>query len=130
MESMTLSADNPPAGFIEARRQAVGKANELLSRPVIVAWKDDKAQRFGPEIPGGSEDRWHDYGENYGGVLELMIGDNFHFIFTEASDFEEPDLNIASISAADGTIILCLNDACTEQDREQLGYFAGGGIGG
>lgn len=130
METMNVPVKNPSADFVEARRQAVGKAGEVLSKPVIIAWKDDKTRRFGPEIPGGSDDRWHDYGESYGGRLELTVGDDFHFIFTEASDFEEPDLNLASIAEEDGTTILCLDEACTEEDRRRMGYFAGGGIGG
>lgn len=43
---------------------------------------------------------------------------------------EEPDLNLTGISQDDGDSFLCLNDACTEEDRQRLGYFAGGGIGG
>lgn len=130
METINISTINPSADFCEARRQAVHKAHEILAEPVIVAWKDDKAQRVGPDIPGGSENRWYDYGTNNGGKLELSVGEDYHFIFTEAADFEEPDLNLASINEGDGTTILCLNDACTEEDREKMGYFPGGGLGG
>jgi hypothetical protein len=101
-----------------------------LSKPVIIAWKDDEKNRFAPEIPGGKENRWHDYGENMGGRLELTVGNNIHFIFTEAEDFEEPDLNLTSIEESDGNTILCTNNACSEEDRMRMGYFSGGGIGG
>lgn len=130
METMNVSAENQPGDFLAARRQAAGKAGEILSDPVIVAWKDDKTGRSGPEIPGGASDRWHDYGESNGGKLELTVGDDFHFIFTEAAEFESPDLNLSSISESDGTTILCLNDACTDEDLERMGYFKGGGMGG
>lgn len=130
METINISAKNAASDFSEARRLAVSKAGEILSDPVIIAWKDDKAHRFAPEIPGGKDDRWHDYGESNGGRLELSVGDEFHFIFTEAKDFDAPDLNLTSIDEEDGTTILCLNDACTEEDRRKMGYFAGGGIGG
>lgn len=130
MQTITVPVNNTSPDFSEARRKAVDKAREVLSEPVIVAWKDELAHRSGPEIPGGNEDRWHDYGESNAGKLELNIGDAFHFIFTEAADFEEPDLNLSSIPQKDGSRLLCLNDACTEEDRERLGYFAGGGIGG
>ena len=129
MEHMTLSAVNPRAGFIAARRQAVVRAGEVLARPVIVAWKDDRARCFAPEIPGGSEDQWHVYGESYGGRLELTVGDDFHFIFIDASDFEEPDLNITRIPDAGGMTIFCINEACTGQNSEQTGDFADGDIG-
>ena len=129
METITLPAPNA-ADFAQARKQAVGKANEMLSKPVIIAWKDDQANTFAPAIPGGVGDRWHDYGESNGGKLELQVGDTFHFIFSEAEDFEEPDLNIASIPGENGSSFLCLNNTCTDEDRQHLGYFPGGGLGG
>lgn len=129
MQTLNLPLDKP-TDFSNARRQAVGKAGEMLSDPVIIAWKDDKSDRFAPAIPGGKGDRWHDYGESNGGKLELNVGDEFHFIFSESSDFEEPDINLSSISEKDGTTILCVNNACTDEDLRQLGHFAGGGIGG
>ena len=130
METINVATQNPTIEFSEARRQAVGKAGASLSEPVIVAWKDDNTGHFGPEIPGGTDDRWHDYGVSNGGKLELAVGNAFHFIFAEAADFDEPDLNLFSITEKDGTTILCLNDACTEEDRWHMGHFPGGGIGG
>jgi len=115
--------------FAQARQRAVAKANETLTKPVIVAWKDDTSGQFAPEIPGGTSDRWHDYGENNDGKLELQVGDAFHFIFTEAADFDEPDMNLATLED-NGTQFLCLNGACTEADQQRLGYFPGGGLGG
>lgn len=130
MQTINVSMQNSRADFTEARRQAYDKAGEILTEPVIVAWKDDETHLSGPEIPGGADDRWHDYGENYGGMLEMHVGHRFHFIFTEASAFDKPDLNLTSVSERDGSTILCLNDACTEEDRRRMGHFAGGGIGG
>lgn len=130
METISVSTENQMTDFSDARRQAVGKAAELLSDPVIIAWKDDHTGHFAPEIPGGTDDRWHDYGESNGGKLEMTVGDDFHFIFSEAADFDEPDLNLSTINEKDGTTVLCLNDACTKEDRQRMGYFAGGGIGG
>lgn len=130
MQTMNVAMNDPAAGFRQARREAVDKAGEILSVPVIIAWKDDRSHRSGPEIPGGSDERWHDYGENYGGRLELTVGDDYHFIFTEASAFTEPDLNLTSIHEGDEPAILCVNEACTEEDRQRMGYFPGGGAGG
>ena len=129
MQTVTLPAQNT-SDFANARLQAIGKANEMLTKPVIIAWKDDQADKFAPEIPGVTGERWHDYGESNGGKLELQVGDKFHFIFSEADDFEEPDLNIASIPGDDGSHFLCLNNTCTDEDRQRLGYFPGGGLGG
>lgn len=125
----TLTIQNPASDFSQARHIAVGKASELLTKPVIVAWKDDKNGKFAPEIPGGKGDRWHDYGESNDGKLELQVGKDFHFIFTEAADFDEPDLNLATVEH-NGTSFLCLNGACTLEDQERMGYFPGGGMGG
>jgi hypothetical protein len=130
MKDIKVAAESASTDFYAARRQAVNKAGEVLSNPVLIAWKDDKTGHFGPDIPGGVGLRWRDYGENYGGKLELGVGDNFHFIFTEASGFEEPDLNLTSIEERDGTTILCVNNACTDEDRRKMGYFEGGGVGG
>jgi hypothetical protein len=129
METITMPVNHASTNFSEARRQAICKANEMLTEPVIIAWKDDQTRKYGPEIPGGSSDRWHEYADSHEGKLELKIGDAFHFIFLEAADFEEPDLNLTSISEKDGATFLCLNNACTEEDLKNIGYFSGGGMG-
>lgn len=129
MQTITVPTPNTGTDFSQARHIAVGKASELLTKPVIVAWKDDQNGKFAPEIPGGKGDRWHDYGESNDGKLELQIGNDFHFIFTEAADFDEPDLNLATLEH-NGTSFLCLNGTCTTEDQERLGYFPGGGLGG
>jgi hypothetical protein len=73
--------------------------------------------------------RRHDYGEHNEGVLELQIGQAYHFIFTDADGFTEPDMNLATLDD-NGKTFLCLNDACTEEDKQKLGCFPGGGMGG
>ena len=123
-----VELQNSVGDFSQARRAAVGKAGEMLQRPVIVAWKDDTNGQFAPEIPGGKGDRWHDYGESNEGVLELHVGNAYHFIFMDAEGFVEPDINLASLEDH-GAKFLCLNDACTKEDLEKMGYL-GGGLGG
>ena len=130
MEIMNIKTDNSNIDFNQARHAAVGKAGEQLRQPVIIAWKDDGKGQLAPEIPGAAEDRWQDYGKNFGGKLEVNVGDDYHFIFSEAADFDEPDINVATLVEKDGTSILCTKDACTEQEKQKLGYFAGGGTGG
>lgn len=127
MERIELP-DTNVRDFSQARRAAVDKAGEILSSPVIVAWKDDNSGKSAPEIPGGKGDRWHDYGESNEGVLELQVGNPYHFIFMEAEGFVEPDINLASLEDH-GKKFLCLNDACTKEDLEKIGYL-GGGFGG
>lgn len=127
MQTIAL-ADMEVGDFSQARRAAVDKAGEVLARPAIVAWKDDRSGKMAPEIPGGKGDRWHDYGEHNEGVLELQVGNAYHFIFMDADGFVEPDINLASLEDH-GAKFLCLNDACTKEDLEKLGYL-GGGLGG
>lgn len=129
MQTLSIAAASSTIDFAQARQQAVTKACETLAEPVIVAWKDDTTGKSAPEIPGGSADRWHDYGENNDGTLELKVGEDFHFIFTESSAFDKPGMNLASLED-NGTKFLCLNGACTEADQQRLGYFPGGGLGG
>lgn len=129
MQTITISAQNTAIDFAQAHHLAVGKACETLTKPVIVAWKDDTNGKSAPEIPGGTGYRWHDYGESNVGKLELKVADAYHFIFTESADFDEPDLNLATLED-NGTRFLCLNSVCTEEEKECLGYFPGVGLGG
>jgi hypothetical protein len=120
MDTISIPAKEPSINFLAAREQAVDKAEEVFPEPVIVAWKDDRTGRFRPEIPGGIGNRWYDYGENYGGKLELTVGNNYHFIFTDSADFNKPDVNLSSISRENGGYFLCLSEACTDEDRKQF----------
>jgi hypothetical protein len=129
MQTISITASKPSKGFVEARESAVAKAEESIEEPVIIAWKDDTTGRFAPEMPGGKSDRWHDYGENYGGELELDVDNDYHFIFASSADFDKPDINMTSIPKKEGGYLLCLNDVCTEEDRQQFGAPYGGGLG-
>jgi len=88
METISIYTDKLLIDFTKARQRALLKAEELLCDPVIIAWKDDKTGRFGPNIPGKNADRWHDFGVQKGGKLELNVGEEFHFIISEAADYE------------------------------------------
>jgi hypothetical protein len=128
METVSISSVNPSIGFVHTREKAVTVAKERITEPVIVAWKDDSRGTFAPEIPGRKAERWHDYGENPGGQLELIVGNNYHLIFTDSSAFEKPDINLKCISTEDGAYFLRLDDACTDEDRKQFGAPYGGGL--
>ncbi|MEJ2687102.1 MAG: AF1514 family protein [Gammaproteobacteria bacterium] len=130
MDTVNIAAENSSLDFNQARRQAVSKAREQLQDPVVVAWKDDNRDQMAPEIPGGVGNRWHDYGENFGGKLEMNVGDSYHFIFSEVGDVEEPDLKLSNVREEDGTTFLCLTEACTDDDRRRIGEEYGGGLGG
>lgn len=129
MDSISIDLEKPPLDFMDARQEAVKKAGEVIPEPVIVAWKDDSTGQSAPEIPGGSATRWHDYGVNYGGQLELTVDRKYHFIFSDASTFITPELALKNLTTEDGTVFLYLTDACTELDRRKLGESFFGGIG-
>lgn len=129
MKTITVPLDKQAPDFNYARQQAVNCARDMLSEPVIVAWKDDGANRFGPEIPGGKDDRWRDYGESHAGRLQMTVGEKFHFIFAETADFDAVDLELSNIEGDDGSVFLCLNAACTEEDRRRLDDGSESGIG-
>lgn len=129
MDTCIVSPKRSPKNFISARELAVNKAGERIPDPVIIAWKDDHTGQFSPDIPGAKGFRWHDYGENFGGQLECDVSNKYHFIFIDGSQFDKPDINLQSISEKEGGFFLCINDACSEEDRKQFGAPYGGGLG-
>ena len=130
----TVSSPAAQARGIEAaRNQAVIKARESLNEPVVLSWRDDETNSIAPEIPGAATPRrWEEYGIANGGKLEVNVGDGYHFILGEAEEFEEPHLFFTNISDAEGNVYLCLNEACTEEDRRRItqGFGSLGGKGG
>jgi len=129
MDTLVVSPRPTPKDFKSARELAVSKAEERLPEPVIVAWKDDRTGKFAPEIPGAKGFRWHDYGRNFGGQLECDISNHYHFIFVDGSEYDKPDINLHSIPKKEGGYFLCINEACTDDDRKQFGAPYGGGLG-
>jgi hypothetical protein len=128
MESLSVS-DKQAFDFMQARERAIAEARERITEPVILAWKDVNSGAFAPAIPGGNDGRRHDYGESFGGQLELATNKNCHFILTDSSHFDKPDIHFKSIPARDGDYFLCLNEACTDEDRKQSGAPYGDGLG-
>ena len=130
----TQSVPSPRSRGIEAARdQAVNKARESLSEPVVLSWRDDENNLIAPEIPGAATpDRWKEYGMANGGRLEVDVGRDYRFILGEAADFEGQDPAFSNVTDADGNTYLCLTEACTEKDRRQLGegFGSAGGKGG
>jgi hypothetical protein len=77
--------------------------------PTLVAWYDRKAARMSPVIEGADlRTRWHDYGESHGGRLEIDVGDDYSFIYSDSSAFDAyeacPYINVRD---AQGNEYLC-----------------------
>jgi len=57
--------------------------------PELVAWVDRSSARASPEVEGCyGPNGWHDYGLSHEGRLEVDVGDEMSFIFTESSPFD------------------------------------------
>lgn len=75
-----------------ARRIANALADSCIKEPEVVAWHDRPNDQISPEIEGADHHtRWHDYGEHFGGVLEIGINGDYDFIFTDAAGSVQPD---------------------------------------
>lgn len=62
--------------------------NELLE-PELIAWVDRPAGMASPELEGCSgPEGWHDYGVSHDGRLEVRVGGDISFIFTDSSPFD------------------------------------------
>lgn len=132
MQTATIPATGA-SGIAAARDQAVRKAREVLTEPVVLSWRDDRTQTIAPEIPGAvTPERWEEYGIANGGKLEVDVGDDYHFVLGEASDFEEPHPQFSNVLDPEGNTYLCVTEACTDEDRRRIeeGFGSLGGKGG
>lgn len=132
MQIVTIPPPQAP-GIEAARDEAVNKARESLTQPVVLSWRDDRVDRIAPEIHGAvTPERWEEYGIANGGKLEVHVGNDYHFILGEAADFESPDQVFSNIVDAEGNTYFCINETCTEEDRRRMneGFGSFGGIGG
>ena len=83
---LTTDLDYPHAAALAATRAEMDK--EVIE-PVLVAWHDRKAGRMSPVIEGADlNNRWRDYGASHGGKLEIDVGNDFAFIYADASAFD------------------------------------------
>jgi hypothetical protein len=128
MKTVSISSIDQTIDFASALDTAVVAARTHVAEPVIVAWKDDSAGQSAPEISGGKGERWQDHGESSGGALELTVSSDYHFIFTDASAFDKPDINLTSLTGRYGGYVLCINEACTGEDRSEFDARYGGGL--
>lgn len=85
------------------------KDNEVVE-PVLVAWYDRKAAKMSPVIEGAElKTRWHDYGENHGGSLEIDVAGDYAFIYADSSAFDPYDAACPYVNLHDeqGEEFLC-----------------------
>ena len=102
--------------FFESARglaRSLAESDANLIEPELIAWIDRTSSVVSPVLQGGTgTNGWHDYGETHGGLLEIDVGEDAAFIFTESSPFDSyehfgpsPYINIRD---AMGREMICL----------------------
>lgn len=89
--SQALSSGTPVSNFANAKALALSLADSDINlvEPALVAWIDRATGITSPVLEGCSgPDGWRDYGISHGGRLEVDIGGDASFIFTESSPFD------------------------------------------
>jgi hypothetical protein len=91
MRQAHINAPATELNYLIAAQLAANCAaqDEEVIDPVLIAWYDRKAARMSPVIEGADlSTRWHDYGANHGGKLEIDVGDDYIFIYADSSPFD------------------------------------------
>lgn len=61
-----------------------------MEEPVLIAWHDRRHGLMSPAIAGANPDtRWRDYGNSHCGCLEVDVGDDFEFVFTDGAPYAD-----------------------------------------
>lgn len=111
MRQLHISQPEPTLDYAHAMALAtaiVGDDKEVIE-PVLMAWYDRKAGLISPGIPGADlSTRWRDYGASHGGRLEIDVGDDYAFIYAEASSFDPYEASpYANLKDSQGNEYLC-----------------------
>jgi hypothetical protein len=127
-----LNVSQPLSGGSSASRFAAAKATAFtfaladpeLLEPELIAWKDRTTSMASPELEGCSGPYgWRDYGISHDGRLEVDVGGEAIFIFTESSPYDSyehfglgPFVNLRD---AQGNEMICRmgGDACVPLDE-------------
>jgi hypothetical protein len=122
-----LNVPQPLSGGSSASRFAAAKAMAFtlaLADPELIAWKDRTTSMASPELKGCSGSYgWRDYGISHDGRLEVDVGGEAIFIFTESSPYDSyehfgrgPFVNLRD---AKGNEMICRmgGEACVSLDE-------------
>lgn len=92
MQHVSVNIEGMKTAFTTARSVAIAAAETVEKRPVVIAWHDKTKAQIAPAIEGADlETRWRDYGQSYGGNLEVVVNDEMEFIFGDSEKFESSD---------------------------------------
>ncbi|MHB8204177.1 MAG: AF1514 family protein [Desulfomonilaceae bacterium] len=85
---VTMRVDEGPSNFLSAKILADGKAKELSSEPMLVAWFDRKSGTFAPDVICCDRDKpsWLVYAESRGADISVDINDqDYVFLYKDVS---------------------------------------------
>lgn len=106
MKRKVSNLDMNPA---HAKALAVAVAKLVEDEPVVRSWYDKQHKMMAPDIEGADiKTRWKDYGEAYGGNLNVSVNGDFDFIFSDSSKFETGDQRLANLKdEQDNEYLMC-----------------------
>lgn len=84
-----VKVDDNPLDFSSARVLADGKARELSSDPMLLAWFDKTSGRFSPDVIccGDNKPTWLIYAESRGADIEVDINnEDYVFVYKGAME--------------------------------------------
>lgn len=85
---VTLRVNDSPLDFFRAKTVADGKARELSSEPMLLAWFDRKSGTFAPDVTCCDRDKpsWLVYAESRGADISVDINDqDYVFLYKDVS---------------------------------------------
>ena len=92
MREINLNIQGIGMDFMDFRQANViarSIAGLFDKEPAVVAWHDGMLKRMSPAIEGADVlSRWRDYGEAFGGDINVSAKGDFDFIFADSSSFE------------------------------------------
>lgn len=139
MKNIDLSVKGLDLDYGTARSMAKSVARMLDKKPALIAWHDKPRATMGPAIEGADVNtRWHDYGESFGGNVEVNVNDDYQFVFAESEGFETvEELPFVNVRDRQGNVYLCHRRVVHPEDGEipaeectKLEESMGGSVGG
>jgi hypothetical protein len=89
MRDINVSIQGMSLDFKKAGSVAHSLAGLFEREPTVVAWHDATRNKMSPVIAGADvQSRWRDYGQAYGGDINVNVNGDFDFIFADTSEFE------------------------------------------
>lgn len=120
MKEVNISIQGMDLDYKTAHRVANSVAGLFNQEPALIAWHDEPHQKMSPAIAGADiHSRWHDYGESYGGTVNISINGDYDFIYGDSAQFEgleEPHPYI-QVRDRQGNEYFCLPSSLKDPDN-------------